>query len=893
MALKTVQVPREIEQVFAEAEAVVSRFFAGIVHDPSQGTIEIGGERYLLVRAASLSVEFFALVRNLFGARREAEADEFARNILFDLAHAVGKSDAQTFHAKMGLEDPIARLSAGPVHFAHAGWAFVNIFPESRPSPDEDYCLIYDHPYSFEADAWLNRQPKTDAPVCVMNSGYASGWCEASFGLPLVATEILCRARGDAHCRFIMAPPERIADHVRRYLRDRPDITPRAESHAIPELFARKRMEEELRIREEQYRGIFEAATDGFLVLDAGGVIVDVNPSANALFGFAPGEMLGISAGAVICSGELDFLETFKEQVDEGGQFHAELLGIRNDGSTFDMEVRGSSFDFTGSAHLLAVVRDISQRKHAERELEKLASVVRHSSELVNLATPDGKMIFLNEAGSRMLGIPCGDVHRYHVFDVLPDDARNTAETEILPALMRGDTWEGDLEYRNVKTGKCTDVHAMTFSIRDSGSGEPLYLANVSLDITDRKRAQALLEQAKEAAEAANCAKSEFLANMSHEIRTPMSAILGFTNVLIGNPGKEEAAQAAETIRRNGEYLLEIINGILDISKIEAGKMNLDQTACSPRRIVDEVVSLMRVRADAKGIPLDVEYQGPIPETIQTDPVCLRQILTNLVGNAVKFTEVGHVRLVTRLEKDTASGPMLRFEVTDTGIGMTEEQTRKLFEPFTQADTSTSREFGGTGLGLTISKRFAEMLGGDITVTSTPGECSAFSATVATGPLDGVRMLDGPAEDAPVAARPAYPIDTSLPALDCRVLLVEDGPDNQRLISFLLRKAGAYVRVAENGKVALEEVLAATTPFDVILMDIQMPVMDGYQSTRAPRSGGYTGPIIALTAHAMKEDRQKCLSAGCDDYLSKPIERTTLVSLIAKYAQRKPSPGKA
>ena len=246
MALKTVKVPREIEPLFARMEPIVSGYFSARTSNPTQGTIEIGGERYILMRAASLSTEFFSLVRRLFGASSEPEADNFARNMLFDFGHAVGRSDAECFQKKMHLDDPLSRLSAGPIHFAHCGWAFVDIFPESNPTPDKNYYLIYDHPYSFEADAWLRSGQKSDAPVCVMNAGYSSGWCEASFGIPLVAVEILCRAAGDPACRFIMAPPETIADRVEQYVKRRPDLAPRLQTGAIPEFFARKRVEEQI-----------------------------------------------------------------------------------------------------------------------------------------------------------------------------------------------------------------------------------------------------------------------------------------------------------------------------------------------------------------------------------------------------------------------------------------------------------------------------------------------------------------------------------------------------------------------------------------------------------------------------------------------------------------------
>ncbi len=295
----------------------------------------------------------------------------------------------------------------------------------------------------------------------------------------------------------------------------------------------------------------------------------------------------------------------------------------------------------------------------------------------------------------------------------------------------------------------------------------------------------------------------------------------------------------------------------------------------------------MRVRADAKGLPFNIEYIGAIPETIPSDPTRLRQILNNLIGNAIKFTEVGAVRLVVRLVDD-GDKPYLQFDVMDTGRGMTEEQKAKLFQPFMQADTSTTRKFGGTGLGLTISKRFAELLGGDITVVETEvGVGTTYRATVATGSLDGVKMLEDPLSTTVVAADADVVTEVFRSGLQgCSILLAEDGPDNQRLISFVLMKAGADVTVVENGKRALDAALAARdegNPFDVILMDMQMPVMDGYEATAQLREKGYTGPIIALTAHAMQDDREKCIKAGCDEYATKPINRTNLIATIRRH----------
>ena len=406
--------------------------------------------------------------------------------------------------------------------------------------------------------------------------------------------------------------------------------------------------------------------------------------------------------------------------------------------------------------------------------------------------------------------------------------------------------------------------------------------------ITERKRSEAELAIARDEAQAANQAKSEFLANMSHEIRTPMTAILGFADILMGSNLEREQLDAATTIKHNGDYLLQIINDILDLSKIEAGKMQIEHVQCSPCEILSDVASLMRIRADAKNLRLLVEYDGPVPSTIRTDSIRLRQILMNLISNAIKFTEVGEIRIVVRVLNAASDNPQLQVEVHDSGIGMQESGMAELFQPFSQIDSSTTRRHGGTGLGLAISKRLAERLGGDISVRSVLGRGSTFGLTVATGVLRREDLLEEPPIECP-SVRSSAISHSSSEKINCRVLLAEDGPDNQRLISFLLKAAGGEVVVAENGQIACNLALAARddgTPFDVILMDMQMPVLDGYDATRLLRQSGYQNPIIALTAHAMSADRDKCLRCGCDDYMAKPIERAKLIALVAEYASR-------
>ncbi|MBC8114505.1 MAG: response regulator, partial [Candidatus Saccharimonas sp.] len=395
------------------------------------------------------------------------------------------------------------------------------------------------------------------------------------------------------------------------------------------------------------------------------------------------------------------------------------------------------------------------------------------------------------------------------------------------------------------------------------------------------KLANHTVQHQMDSAEAANRAKSQFLANMSHEIRTPLTAILGFTeNLLEPHVPEAERTAALQTILRNGHHLLQLINDILDLSKIEAGRLEVEKLNCSPGELLADVVSALRVKADAKRVGLLLSYRGSVPETIHSDPTRLRQILINLVGNAIKFTERGHVEIGVSVEHARSERPMLRVDIVDTGIGMTPQQLGRLFEPFSQADGSMTRRFGGTGLGLSISRRLAQLLGGDIAVTSEPDRGSIFTVLLETGPLDDVEWRSAPPVGFESRRLASISNDTKLTG---RLLLAEDGPDNQLLIGSFLRKCGADVTIVDDGRKAVDAALASlaeSAPFDMILMDMQMPVLDGYAATRELRNNGWLHPILALTANAMSGDRQKCLAAGCDDFATKPIDRRRLVAQV-------------
>ncbi|MBN1911086.1 MAG: response regulator [Pirellulales bacterium] len=412
------------------------------------------------------------------------------------------------------------------------------------------------------------------------------------------------------------------------------------------------------------------------------------------------------------------------------------------------------------------------------------------------------------------------------------------------------------------------------------------------------EKANAVLRRSCEAAEKAAKAKSEFLANVSHELRTPLTAVIGFTEELLSELDATALpprfAELLPIILRNGTHLLEIVNDILDVARIEKGQLAVQRVTCSPDKILNETVEALRPEAEIKGLELIVNVVPPIPETIQSDPVRLRQILFNLIKNAIKFTEKGRVRVETRLLGANGPAPVLQFEVSDTGIGIAPEQLNDIFKPFKQAMAENAGKYEGVGLGLTICQYLAEELGGHIQAKSELGKGSTFQVTVATGSLEQGKSSEkddiasgGPGSFCRVDAGS---IQERLQGK--RILLAEDAPDNQRLIRFILEKAGAIVTIVGDGRAGVETALEAWKKgeaFDTILTDIQMPHVDGYELTKQLRAAQYTAPIVALTANAMAGERQKCLAAGCDDYLSKPIDRAQLLSLVARYTNGPPT----
>ncbi|TWU07668.1 ammonium transporter [Stieleria varia] len=674
-----------------------------------------------------------------------------------------------------------------------------------------------------------------------------------------------------------------------------------------------------LSIAESRFRGMFENAREGLFQITSKGRFLHVNDSLARIIGLeSPKEVIRqIDDAAVDLLNDPADWERLTEQLDEQGDvagFEVELQHfggrviwvsvnarrlpdhgdeVSYEGSIIDISDRRNNEILRQEKRRLAKLnqrlsREIQERREAESlarlSEEKFRSLFNSTSDGI-LILQNGELVNCNHAAAKLFGYTDSQTLLGSDLSDLFPAKQPTGETskDLFAKYSHQALAQGSCSFdwlcvqRNGAEFPCEIV--LSFADVD---GDHVLQVSVH-DVTERQRQLRELMVAKDAAQAASRSKSEFLANMSHEIRTPLNGILGFTEVLRrGSIEPTKQQEYLNTIHSSGHHLLTLINDVLDLTKIEAGRMEVDRRNCSPHEIMCEVMSILRVMAIEKGLDLECRWQTGVPETICTDPDRLRQLLMNLVGNAIKFTQRGHVRLLASLDQ-SGSQPMLKIEVKDTGIGIESSNLQRIFRPFDQADNSITRRFGGTGLGLTISQEIAQALGGDIAVESVVGVGSTFRVWIETGDLSGIPIIAGNRAEAirsnrrQVAQRQST---TTASLSGIRILVCDDGETNRELISLVLIDAGADVVCTVNGREAVDTILHSKQVYDLILMDMQMPVLDGYSATKQLRQYGVTMPVIALTAHAMRGDREKCLDAGCTDYLRKPIDIDELLACV-------------
>jgi PAS domain S-box-containing protein len=610
-------------------------------------------------------------------------------------------------------------------------------------------------------------------------------------------------------------------------------------------------------------REVFHSMADAVVVLDAEGTVVQHNPAALGVFpDIRSGERFEVCGGVIAESARQYRHQAAFESKHNRAVYWGRVIEI------------GGSEEPAGS---LLILTDITERKRAEDALrsseERYRLLFERNVAGVYRAALDGRLIDCNDACARIFGLGSREealTHRlWDIYDLA--DRRD----EIMSRLLEERSLTNFEVRVRSRDGRSLWILA-NVTLLDGEDGRPELIEGVLIEITERKLAEIEMRKAKEAAEAASRAKSEFLANMSHEIRTPMNAIIGMTELALDSPLTPQQREYLGLVKSSADSLLTVINGILDFSKVEAGRLEIERIDFRLRESLDETVMLLGLRARQKGLDLSSHVNPDVPNLVVGDPDRLRQILVNIVGNAIKFTEKGTVGISVDAEAAGERAVLVHFSVTDTGIGVPTEKQRMIFEAFAQVDGSTTRKYGGTGLGLTISAQLVELMGGGIWVESREGEGSTFHFTTRLE-LQSEHAGEVAAQALPPSIRPSGAVRRPL-----HVLVAEDCAANQILAVRLLEKRGHTAVIARDGR----EALAAfdSGRFDVVLMDVQMPEMNGFEVTAAIRDrdrlAGEHTPIVAMTAYAIRGDRERCLAAGMDRYLAKPIVAARLFEVV-------------
>jgi PAS domain S-box-containing protein len=623
---------------------------------------------------------------------------------------------------------------------------------------------------------------------------------------------------------------------------------------------------------------------DGWIEQDRHGVVTGWSPEAEQLYGWSRDEALGMRSHRLIPERNRarhdKALEAFLQST-ERRVARQEITALHRDGREFRAEFDLSIEERDGAPHIVARMRAVTPDSRAgaafHRGNERYRAILDQIEDGCCVVDLRGNYLFVNDAFCRLYGFDKREILGSN-FKASSGPERAGKLREMYSQVYTTGQPIKAFEYEITPKNRPPMFVEQSISLERDAEGRPIGFLAITRDCTERKRAQQELAKAKEAAEAANRAKSEFLANMSHEIRTPMNGIIGMTALALDSAPAPAQAEQLQTIRTQAESLLTIVNDILDFSKIESQRIDIESVPFTLAHAIDEVIKALLPRAREKGIALSSAIAADAPPRVFGDPVRLKQILTNVVCNAVKFTEHGSVTLDVLVDRRQGDEVLLHFRVTDTGIGIPADRHSAIFEPFRQVDGSMTRRFGGTGLGLAIATTLAELMGGRISVDSAPGAGSVFHVTVPVVAASATVVTDSPisATVAAAARRAAGRVRGA------RVLVAEDNIVNQRVAEGLLTKRGHTVTVVNNGREAVDALKRAA--FDLVLMDVQMPEMDGLEATAAIRQleqdTGQRIRIIAMTAHAMTGDRERCLAAGMDGYLSKPIDQRTLFDLI-------------
>ncbi len=662
------------------------------------------------------------------------------------------------------------------------------------------------------------------------------------------------------------------------------------------QIIERKQVEERLRLSEQNLAITLQSIGDAVIATDAAGQIIRMNATAEYLTAWTLNQAFGQALKDVfrivnVQSAE-PLVKLIQEVIERGEvvELDAHTMLIDRNGRAYQIAsiaspIRAPSGQIDGA---VLVFRDVSEDYRLRETLASTAELLELTGEMAKvggwiLDLEAMKFSFSKET-CRIFDVdPSESLTREQGMSFFTPESLEVAQAKIQAAIESGQSWDVDLQ---MITAKGRGIWTRVQGSAVKKDGKAIKLIGALQDITELKQVEADLQLAKAVADLANQSKSIFIANMSHEIRTPLTIIRGYSELLAHSMGDHENQSWINIILRSTQQLELLINDILDLSKIEAGKIEVELRSVAIQQIITDVRELLLLRVAEKGIQLNFSIAGSVPSTITTDPLRLKQILLNIIGNAIKFTDKGSVDVIISHKPDgsRSSNSVLTFSVTDTGIGMTPEQKEKIFGAFNQADSSITRRFGGTGLGLFLSQKLTHLLGGCIVISKSElGMGSTFTVTINPGSIMEVALLQGPSafEGEANFAMEMAPAAENLKGMT--ILLVEDAEDIRTLLSYILSSEGALVVGAANGNEGIK--LFHKASFDLLLMDIEMPIMDGFQAIRQLRSEGCSSPIFAMTAHAMSGERERCIAAGFTDYLPKPIDFNKLINMASKYGR--------